>query len=86
MIKREQDNVQREDTNLGRDALGRALWRLSLVLGDIAAADDQAEKPKKKENKKPPHLNSTRKPKPRLGKAPGKGRENEEISLQSDSC
>jgi len=86
MVKHEQDNVQREDMSFGRDILGRALWQLSLVLRDIAATDGQAEEPKKKENKRPPHLNSTRKPKPRLGKAPGKGRENEEISLQSDSC
>ena len=54
MIKREQDSVQREDIHFGRDALERALWRLSLVLRDIAAADEQAEKPKNMEKKEPP--------------------------------
>ena len=54
MIKHEQGNVQREDINFGRDALAWALWRLSLVLRDIAATDDRAEKPKNIEKKEPP--------------------------------
>jgi len=54
MIKREQDNVQREDIRFGRDTLAWALWRLSLVLRDIAATDDRAEKPKNIETKGPP--------------------------------
>ena len=54
MIKREQDNVQREDIRFGRDTLERALWRLSLVLRDIAATDGQAQKPKNVETKAPP--------------------------------
>jgi len=54
MIKRGQDSVQREDINFGRDALGWALWRLSLVLRDIAAADDRAEKPKNIGKREPP--------------------------------
>ena len=53
MIKREQGRVQREDISFGRDALERALWQLSLVLRDIAATDDQAEKPKHIEKKEP---------------------------------
>lgn len=54
MIKREQDNVQRDDISFGPDALGRALWQLSLVLRDIATADAKAEKPKDIKGKKPP--------------------------------
>lgn len=54
MIKRERDDVQREDISFGRDALGWALWRLSLVLRDIAAMDGQAQKPKNIETKGPP--------------------------------
>ena len=54
MIKREQDNVQREDIRFGRDTLVWALWRLSLVLRDIATTDGQAEKPKNIETKGPP--------------------------------
>lgn len=54
MIKHEQGNVQRVDINFGRDALAWALWRLSLVLRDIAATDDQAEKPKNIEKEEPP--------------------------------
>jgi hypothetical protein len=54
MIKREQDSVQRKDISFGQDTLGWALWRLSLVLRDIAAADGQTEKPKNIEKEEPP--------------------------------
>ncbi|MBA7633676.1 hypothetical protein ES703_41247 [subsurface metagenome] len=54
MIKREEDNVQQEDIRFGQGALEQALWRLSLVLRDIAAMDDEAEEPKNIERKEPP--------------------------------
>jgi hypothetical protein len=53
MIKREQDSVQRDDMSFGQDALERTLWQLSLVLRDVVATDDRAEKPKHIEKKEP---------------------------------
>ena len=54
MIKRQQDNVQRKDISFGQDTLGWALWRLSLVLRDIATANYQTEGPKSIEKREPP--------------------------------